>query len=222
MTTLFEEEAQCSVCGTRSDFTAIGSSNRFGSPDLDTRPPEMIRSTISAWVQRCPNCGACASNVSEVRSGAQEIIQKKEYRDQLDNPNFPELANSFLCQALLDREAEDFAAAIWAVIHAAWACDDADYPDQAKVCRENAAEMLAHAEERGQQVIEEEGAGPLIRIDLLRRSGRIGQAREVIAAQRNRITEGTIAQILDFQSDLLDRNDMDRHTIEEALKEKHE
>lgn len=54
MTTLYEAKAQCAVCGTESEYTGIGSTNSFGSPDLDTRPLKMKRSTIVDWIQRCP------------------------------------------------------------------------------------------------------------------------------------------------------------------------
>jgi hypothetical protein len=57
MTTLYREKSRCAVCGIATEYTSIGSTNAFGSPDLDTRPPEMQRSTIFAWVQRCPECG---------------------------------------------------------------------------------------------------------------------------------------------------------------------
>ena len=153
------------------------------------------------------------------RPEAQAATSGQEYKDQLNDPLYPELSNSFLCKAIVERHSKDFAAATWALIHAAWACDDSDQPDQASVCRQKAADMVAMAEEHGQQVADQEGAVTAIRVDLLRRSGQIEQARQVIAARRGGITEDAIARILDFQTALLDKNDVSCHTIDEALRE---
>lgn len=219
MTKLYKEEARCSVCGAQNAFTGIGSTNAVGSPDLDTRPPEMERSTIFAWVQRCPNCGYCASDVSVTRSGAQKVMNSKEYRDQLNDPTYPELANSFLCKAIVDCESKDFAAAAWAFIHAAWVCDDSHHPDHAIACRMNATNMFKIAEDHGQQVTDQNDASTAILVDLLRRSGQIEQAKTVIVERRQQIAEDVIVSILDFQNALIEKNDLYRHTIAEALGE---
>ncbi|MCX5853785.1 MAG: hypothetical protein NTZ24_04225 [Deltaproteobacteria bacterium] len=73
------------------------------------------------------------------------------------------------------------------------------------------------AEDDGQQVFKREGANTAILVDLLRRSGQIEQAQKVIAARRGGITEEVIARILDFQSTLLDKNDVSCHTIAEVI-----
>jgi hypothetical protein len=85
------------------------------------------------------------------------------------------------------------------------------------MCRKRAADMLIKAEEHGQQVAEQEGASTAILSDLLRRSGRLEQARQVIATRRGGINEDIIVRILDFQTALLNRNDVSCHTSAEAL-----
>ena len=163
MTTHYREAVRCSVCGVQNEFTGIGSTNAFGSSDLDGRPPEMHRSTMFAWVQRCPDCGYCASDLSISHPKAQEVMGREEYRDQMNDPAYPELANSFLCKALVDRESKEFAAATSALVHAAWACDDSHKGDQATACRKRAADMLRVAEEHGQNVADESGASTAMR-----------------------------------------------------------
>lgn len=219
MTTFKEEKVRCSLCSTKTKYTGITSTNAFGSTDLDTRPPEMERSTIVAWVQRCPKCGYCASDVSTARPEAQTVVIGQEYKDQLNDPTYPKLAASFLCKAILDRESKDFAAATWALIHAAWVCDDSDQAEEAMACRQKAADMLVIAEEHRQQVAEQDGASTTMLIDLLRRSGQFEQARKTIVERRRMISERIIARILDFQTCLLDRNDTGCHTTAEALGE---
>jgi hypothetical protein len=218
MTTLYRKKIQCSLCKATNEFTGIGSTNTFhGSADLDTRPPEMMRSTMHIWVQRCPHCGYCASDIGQSLPEAQSIVKSKAYTDQLNDREYPELANSFLCEAQIHTVSGDYKATCWAFIHAAWACDDADCPAQAKLCRLKAADTLMLAEEHGQQIAAQDGSSAAILIDLLRRSRQIEQARQIIAARRGDITDEIMLQVIDFQARLLDIYDLSCHTIEEAI-----
>jgi hypothetical protein len=155
--------------------------------------------------------------VSAPRAEAAAVVSKNEYKRQLGGPTYSELANSFLCKAMVDQESKDYSAATWAFIHAAWVCDDSNQANQATMCRKRAADMLIKAEEHGQQVVEQERASTAILSDLLRRSGRLEQARQVIATRRGGINEDIIVRILDFQTALLNRNDVSCHTSAEAL-----
>ena len=216
MTTVYREKYRCSLCGKKTEYTCISSTNTFGgSPDLDTRPPKSKRQTIFAWVQRCPKCGYCAWDISTARPEAQAVIIGQEYKDQLNDPAYPELAASFLCKAILDRETKEFAAATWALIHAAWVCDDSDQTEEATACRQKAADMLLIAEEHNQRVAKPDGVSTAILVDLLRRSGQPEQARKMIEARRCIITEELVVQILNFETDLLNRSDISCHTIAE-------
>ncbi len=217
MTTLYKKKARCAVCGFETEYTGIRSTNAFGSPDLDTRPPEMERSTIFAWVRRCPECGYCASDVSKAPSQAAALVHSTEYARQLSDSTYPELANSFLCKALIDESSGDYAAAAWALIHAAWACDDAGKPEPARVCHSKAVDMIEKALSSGQTIAEQDGADIAIRVDLLRRAGRLTEARQLIATKRPVITEDIISKILDFQEVLLAKGDEACHSIAEAL-----
>lgn len=219
MTRLYNEKARCAVCGTETEYTGIRSTNAFGSSDLDTRPPEMKRSTIFAWVQRCPECGYCASDISKAPSQAATLVHSPEYARQLTDSTFPELANGFLCKALIDESAADYAAAAWALIHAAWACDDAEKPEPAKTCRSKAIDLIEKVLANGQQVAEQDGADTAIRVDLLRRAGRLIEARHLISTKRPASTEDIISKMLDFQYVLLAKGDETCHTIAEALGE---
>jgi len=196
---------------------AIASTISIGSPDLDTRPPEMKRSTIFAWVQRCPDCGYCSSDLSVSRPGADAAVNSPDYKDQLNNPAYPELANSFLCKAIVDRESFNLSEETWDFIHAAWACDDSQNHRQASECRRRAAETLLMANYCGEKMADQEGATTALLVDLLRRSGQFDRAKHIIESRRNLTTEDIIRRILDFQYALIQRNDTHSHTIEEAL-----
>lgn len=149
MTTLYPENLKCAVCGAVAEYTQVCSTNAFGSPDLDTRPPEMRRSTMFAWVRRCPECGYCASDISQATPRAAVLVRSPEYALQLADEKYPELANSFMCKALIEEQSEDLAAAAWSLIHAAWACDDAERNGPARTCRCKAADMVRKALDSG-------------------------------------------------------------------------
>ena len=244
MTLPYEKNLRCALCENEATFTGILSTNELGSPDLDTRPSQMRRSSIFAWVQRCPVCGYCASDVSKVQPEFESLIceditaqeeqgheatawalihaawvcDSDEYRRQLIDNKFPELANSFLCKAIIDQEAQNYKSAAWALIHAAWVCDDAALFEKAVICRDKAADMLITAEQHDQQIGEQDVTSTAILIDLLRRSGRMDDATRAIAKRRLGITEDIILRILDFQASLILKGDMLCYTISEALK----
>lgn len=217
MTTIYLEKKKCSICGTEHQFRAIGSTNAFGSPDLDTRPPEMKRSTIFAWVQRCPECGYCALDISEDPHQASSVVRSKAYREQLSNPALPELANSFLCESIIEETSGDYASAAWSIINAAWICDDEKNTESAKKCRNKAVNMILKTLEKGQQFAAQQGADTAILIDLLRRTGRFSAAKQLIATKRDEIQEEIILKVLAFQEKLIARCDEASHTVDEAL-----
>jgi len=217
MTTLYQEKKQCAVCGGEHEYPGIGSTNAFGSPDLDTRPPEMRRSTIFAWVHRCPECGYCASDISKAPDKAESIVRSTAYQKQLSDPAIPELANSFLCMAIIDEAVGELTSASWSRIHAAWMCDDEHKIEAAKECRCKAVDTIQKARKAGQKFMEQRGAETAILVDLLRRSGRFSEAKKLIETKRAEIDEEVILKVLNFQELLLNRDDIACHTIAEAL-----
>lgn len=167
MTKLYERKLRCAACGKNLDYVGIGSTNMFGSHDLDTRRSEMMRSTISAWIWRCPGCGYCAEEPDEQVNQAAAIIREPEYRRQLDDSTYPEPANRFLYKAFIEERTGDYATAAWAVIHAACVCDDAEKGQQARRCRSKAVEVIERAVESGQAVAEQSGGDVALLVDLL-------------------------------------------------------
>jgi hypothetical protein len=134
MTTIEFESRTCAICNTSKAQLILYSTNSFGSPDLDLRPPEMQRSTMSTWVQKCSECGYCSTDISETTSHALETIESDAYRLIRDHKVFPDLAKSFLMLALL-QEPTDQRVATQSRIHAAWVCDDSGDNALASECR---------------------------------------------------------------------------------------
>jgi len=217
MTTIYNERITCCLCGKESEYRGIGSTNAFGSPDLDTRPPQMQRSTMFAWVQRCPYCSYCSSDIAKASEKTKSVIESGEYQSQLKDKAFPDLANSFLCEAMIAEKEERFSEAAWAMIHAVWTCDDAGYEESAGKCRIKAVGLMKKGIAKGECFAEQDGLDIAIMADLLRRSGQFGEASVLIEKNQSRITEDIIKNILIFQKKLISQSDIKCHTISECL-----
>ena len=94
MTTMNEVEVTCCVCSTKSIHLSVGSTNTLGYPDLDTRPPEMERSTIYYNIQRCPNCGYCSEDLSTSVGNLETLVKSKIYQEIVFNSSVPDAAAS--------------------------------------------------------------------------------------------------------------------------------
>ncbi|MEE9320228.1 MAG: DUF2225 domain-containing protein [Granulosicoccus sp.] len=217
MTTLREQMVKCCVCGEFSDHIAIGSTNTFGSADLDTRPPEMLRSTIRYWVQRCPACGYCAADLSEGHDNVSELVISNTYQNIIKNDAMPKTAASFLALSYEKQQQQKFAESAWCAIRAAWMCDDANDNVSAVTCRENAVSMIATANALSQDIADQAGASEAITIDLMRRAGMRRQALELAEKTRVQEIDQTIQEVIDYEIRLINRNDVDGHTISEAF-----
>ena len=218
MTTFANVERTCAVCGHTDEHTVLMSTSVFGAPDLDTRPPPLARLTLPMQIQCCPVCGYCAPNVSEALPEAAAEVARPEYQAQLRHPDFPYLANLFLCWSRIAEAAGRYAEAGWAAVRAAWACDD-EGPARAGAavaCRERAVALFESARQRGQAFAHEPGAEEAILADLLRRSGRFAEADAVAQAGLARKPPPTIARVLHYQRHLCQRRDTEAHTVDEA------
>ena len=125
MTTIVPKTVTCAVCGRKSEVSIICSTNAFGSPDLDLRPPEMQRSTMGLWVQECPYCHYAASDLQEPYEGAADRLTAADYLDCSKLEQLPESARKFYRYHLLRLEQADWEGAFSGALWTAWCCDDA-------------------------------------------------------------------------------------------------
>jgi len=192
----------------------MASSNAMGSQDLDFRFPEMYRSTMYSWLETCPHCHFISHDISEKSIGF-ENISVARYMSTLANPDFPELARTFLAYALL-MEQENPESAGYAQLHAAWVCDDEELSKQALECRTNAIQTLMPCSCNTGE--EREIQNHLIVIDMLRRSGRFEQAAKLLD---NLIAINDFPDYRDdvchFQQSLISRKDAGTYTIDDAF-----
>ena len=216
MTQLHYLNTTCSVCGESCRFTIPEGAVSVGSRDLDTRPAEPLRSTIYAWVKRCPSCGYCAPDLSRPIERTADVVKLPLYRWQLDNRKFPKIANVFLCWSIIQEDLGAPAQAAWASLHAAWICDDEWQDVPARVCRKRAADLLLRAWSRGERLVSQEGADEALLVDLLRRAGRFREARTIVKETLERNPEPLIADIMRLQNRLIAASDRGAHTVAEA------
>lgn len=216
MTTVDEEIARCGVCGTEQRVDVIMSTNAFGSPDLDTRPPPMRRDLLGVEIQECDDCGYCAADISRAEDETRGIVRSEEYRQRLHDSAFPRLANRYLCWSMILEKQGELADAAWAAIRAAWACDDEEATDAARVVRMRAVSLIDRAREEDQLVMPIESGYHVVRADLLRRAGAFEEARATISEGLSEVEDEPIRSILGYQQELVEKGDEDRHLVSEV------
>jgi hypothetical protein len=197
----------------------IGSTNSFGSPDLDTRQPEMQRSTIYHWIQQCPKCGYCSPDLSECFDTTKEIVHSKAYQDIIASSAMPATATSFLAYSYELEMQQEFSDSAWQAIRAAWICDDNKDLESSTTCRIKAIALIEKANSHGQLLLDQLGANETITIDLMRRSGLHQQALALSQSIQKQDIDDIIRQIVQYQELLIAKSDNDAHTIDEMLTE---
>jgi len=218
VTTIFGKEGTCAVCGSKQTVQEIGSTNTFGPMDLDTRPPEMQRSTMEYWVHECGECGYVAPELGAAADGAGRIVSSAGYRVELKNASRVKLANRFVCRALLEEAAGDLGSAGWRRLHSAWACDDAEQGEEARVQRRAALELFERARAGGQHAMKSVAGGDeLLLADVARRAGEFQTAETYVAAGLALAeVPAFVTSLLMLQQDLVRARDIGCHTVDEV------
>jgi len=215
MTTLQDEIKVCAICGNVSNHKEILSTKALGSSDLDARPPEPERSSITYWIQRCPVCGYCAPDLARGDTEMANIIESDPYKAQLRDSEKPNLANSFLCWSMILEDEAQFRIAGWTVVKASWACDDAGNDQAARQCRKRAVVLLQTAREKGQWFADNASTEEAIIVDLLRRSSEFDEALKICDDRLQKRPDKLIHDILVYQKELIRNGDTKRHAASE-------
>jgi len=218
----FGNEICCSICGWESIQPGIACICIEGlPPDLDSRPSKKEGlPPIDFLVQRCPNCGYCAGYLGESHPDAKTVIETAEYKEQLNNRDYPSIANSFLCKAMVENATGNLVGRTWSFIRAAWVCDDEKKDDKAVLCRRLAAESLEATVRAEKKIVDQYEMNAVILVDLFRRSNQMANAKKLIEYMRDNITDKKIRLIVDYELVLVQNKDVKRRTVEKALKRK--
>lgn len=213
-TMIIPADIPCGVCGKVSEVNVLASSNSRGYDDLDRRPPEMYRSTMRYWVQRCAECGYCARYLNRTVPCAAEVVKSSEYLAQLNNPDYPKLANSFSCESIIEEHDKNYGNAIMSMLAASWACDDAKMNDAAIACRKRAIDLIL-IQEKTTKITD---WGTILVVDLLRRTCQFEQAHKAVAERRSMMTDKRAIKVLNYEVKLLNNQDTACHNAGEAYK----
>jgi len=221
VTTVTFVSKTCCVCSTTSRQAEMGVRGIVEPYDLDTRPTGAPRSSIYIWVQRCGTCGYCAPDISKGGEGVKKFVESTEYRQKLANRKLPEALNNFLCWSMIREYVGDYAAAGWAALYAAWVCDDdVNIRGRAAECRTLASRLFDQARAQGKNFSKGTEEEDLIRLDILRRCGRLDEASKLCGEMlaREGLSKRTM-QIVTYQQELIEAKDVSKHTIGEALED---
>lgn len=212
MTTMYQETVKCYVCGKESKQTVLGSTNSFGSQDLDLRPPEMMRGTMEYWAHECPYCGYIAKNIDLGTVVTEAWLARVEFINANNIEFESELAKRCYKEYLINLEDENKYKAFAVILYAAWACDDAQDIGNAVLCRNLALDLI-------DELIEKEDDPSTLmlqKIDLLRRSNQFNKALGEFSGIF--MDKDLLQDILDFQLEKVKNHDNACYTIEDVKK----
>ena len=214
---MITQTIHCGFCGVESSQLVAEAAQELEPPDFDTRPGREIRATLPAWMQRCPNCGYCASDIATIHDGAVAMLGNEMYHRQLNDSAFPEKAREFLCHALILQQVGQFADAGWTSLHAAWACDDAGDLASSVACRKHALTLWERGKQSGQNFGDDTMLEYVLVTDLYRRSGQFEQA--VVAASEaldsDDVKPPVVEAIFRREKSLAERRDDQAHSLSE-------
>lgn len=238
MTTMANVPCKCSVCGGTTEFPMVTSTNAFGSPDLDLRPPEMRRSTMPYWVQSCPHCGYAAASIDRPTGVTRQWLSSAEYASVTDvtgdSPKsaLPSLAKEFYMAAKCHIADGAMTSAVDNLICAAWDCDDVgdeavDFARRFRILAADLTEECLPALDEAEKGEEDEHGQPasirirLRLVDILRRAGEFDRASARCSETKRLLSAGDydrmLALVAAYEQDLIDKGDIACHTMQEAL-----
>ncbi len=213
MSTFYRKSCRCAVCGRENEYEEIGSTNAFGAPDLDLRPPQMQRDTMFLWVHECPDCGYTAASVDDETSVDAEFLNSPEYRSCDGIVLKSSLAVRFYKLYKIKLRDGNRRAAFFAVLHAAWACDDSGDEENAIRCRTLALRQISELIEEN---TDDRDTLVVLKADLLRRADMLDELREEYASVS--FEDETLNKIVAFHLSLADLGDTTCYTVQDAMK----
>jgi hypothetical protein len=210
MTTYNKQKRRCYCCGKKSVWEELMSSNSFGSPDLDQRPPGMLGSTIDDWLQECPHCGYVAPVIDQGDDSARNFVATSEFRAASLDPLADPESRRFLVRAAYNIHCGDRVSAFSNTLCAAWIAEDGKRLSDAAAFRLKAAGHLEGSRIKSIDI-------RLILLDVLRRASR-WEAVEALASEMTvEKLEYPFAEIVAFHRSKIEAKDCSRYTIAQAL-----
>ncbi|MBE6510974.1 MAG: hypothetical protein E7Z74_06880 [Methanobrevibacter millerae] len=196
---------KCPVCSKEFEDYVLLSTNQCGSSDLDTRPPEMMRSTMNAWIHECPKCGYVARDFDESPEITLEFLKSDTYQN-IDFEFEKGLAEKFYKEYLILKQSGNTEDLYYPLLNCSWACDDAGDDKNACEIRKLCIDEIS----------EDNETMSLIRLDLLRRSSQFNRAVEEYSHRT--FSDEFLNEICTFQIMLAKSGDDGCYTVEDMQK----
>ncbi|MBE9606744.1 hypothetical protein IAI18_17905 [Acetobacteraceae bacterium H6797] len=200
----------CAICGTESQQPVFRPLPIEQPPDLDLRPGERLRGTMSRWLQVCPECAYAAPDISRAHPSAAEAVHAAPFRALIAETTHPPLARRFLAWAYVLEETGALHAAAEATLQAAWVADDAMMPDLATQWRLDAVALWRAGPPLD---VEQE----LRVVDALRRAGEWDAAVSTAEATLARHPPDMIGPALMLERRLANARDAGRYSMGSAM-----
>ena len=215
MSTFGFRTLRCAVCGEETTLGVCKSTNAFGSPDLDLRPPPMQRDTMGFWVQKCPHCGYAARNISKYEETDRAYLASEEYRGCEGLPIRSAGCARFYQYHLLGKKRLNRREELDGLLCAIWTCDDEGEEALAATLRLKAAAVLEAGIDGNGQDAKAREQELLQRADLLRRAGAF---QKLLDEYRDlSLEEELLARLLKFELGCAEAGDTRRYTVQQAL-----
>lgn len=213
MTMIDDIEIKCAICGETSSQPVLMSTNTWGHPDLDLRPPEMKRSTMITWVLECPHCGYVSERLDMDTPISKEFLEKDKYQT-CENHDFKRpLAARFYKNYLISKETGNKSGEFTNLLYCAWVCDDAEDILAVEIrqkASEIAGQLIDANHENKENLL-------LMKADLMRRANRFD---DIIEEYENvRFEDDLLNQIIAFQIEKAKESDNQCYTVEDVVKE---
>lgn len=219
MTTWRDETQTCCLCGANSECNILGSTNTFGSPDLDLRPPPMERDTMRGWFHECSSCHYVSIDLAQSRDDSKSIVESDDYQALIANSDLPPIARRFAMCALLNDHDRQIAGT--ALLRAAWVCDDEEKAELAKSFRNQSADTIKKLQPFENS--DEHATLATILIDVLRRAERFDEATKLAnqllkfkAVKRSEVMQA----VVNFQMSLCESQSTAVHLVSDAVETK--
>ncbi|MBQ2654605.1 MAG: hypothetical protein IJF83_13715 [Methanobrevibacter sp.] len=211
MTIIRNFDEKCSVCGKSSPQPVLTSTNSFGYPDLDFRPPEMQRSTMNTWIHECPHCGYVAGNLEEDADFPDDFLKSDEYLSCEGNDFKSDLSKLFYRSYLISRHKGDVMMCFLSLRNCAWKCDD--YEDENALSIRRLA--LPYLDELIKTADEDKNSLLLIKAYFLRR---IGEFEKLLREYEGlTIDDEVMNSVILFQLERAREGDTECYTVEDVV-----
>ena len=212
MSTFFKANRKCAICGKEHTFTVVGSTNAMGYMDLDTRPPEMKRSTLPYEIQLCDDCFYANYDIEEkIPEFDKKILNASNYLAVAKDESINKTARAFILAAYTYQVVGSVLKAGIYYLNASWIFDDIKDEARAVRTRVRALKLLSeHVEKTADVNI------AVLTVDLQRRIGDFDGAVETAEQLIEYGVEEFLEKILRLQIKLCYDNDKSFHNVGEV------